>query len=188
MLEVFRLRVRHEPKAGPIWELHLLPNAGANSFYKHARLLGSASASYSVPWLRELAGRYLKKGNPKTILEDLGPDKAPVILNHEEGMRLALAFSCARYLGKAEQRKVFAQRLDEMAPEVLLYWFTLCYYGNRTAAARAALRELLLHEGDEVVRPARSVNNSPRSRQRPDNASKVIMQEGEGTLFYEPEI
>jgi hypothetical protein len=46
--------------------------------------------------------------------------------------------------------------------EVLLYWFTLCFYGYRQAAGRAVLRMLLTHEeeGDSKVTVQPSVDVS----------------------------
>jgi hypothetical protein len=70
-MERFRLRVRHEPKRGQIWELYLFPQ------HPH---------------------RPLREG------------------------------------------------LDELPSEVVLYWFTLCFYGYRQSAGRAALRTFLTHE------------------------------------------
>ena len=60
-------------------------------------------------------------------------------------MRLALAFSAARWLPGAAQRRMFRDALAALPAEVLLYWFTLCFYGYRQAAGRAALRVLLTH-------------------------------------------
>lgn len=154
MLEEFRLRIRHEPKRGPVWELLLVPVARGGSFYRELpRCLSSASSPTSIAWLRSVLVTYCKKSVPKSGLNGFGPGAEPLVMDPEEGMRLALAFSCARYLAP-QQQKVFAERLYELAPEVLLYWFTQCFYGNRTAAARAALRELLTHDGDEIVRPS----------------------------------
>jgi hypothetical protein len=61
-------------------------------------------------------------------------------------MRLALAFSAARWLTTPQQRRMFREGLEELPSEVVLYWFTLCFYGYRQSAGRAALRMLLTHE------------------------------------------
>ena len=61
-------------------------------------------------------------------------------------MRLALAFSATKYLVTAEQRSRFQEGLAELPSEVILYWFTLCFYGYHQSAGRAALRTLLTHE------------------------------------------
>jgi hypothetical protein len=49
---------------------------------------------------------------------------------------------------------MFRDGLAALPSEVLLYWFTLCFYGYRQSAGRAALRVLLTHqepsEDDEV--------------------------------------
>jgi hypothetical protein len=41
---------------------------------------------------------------------------------------------------------MFCEGLEELPSEVVLYWFTLCFYGYRQSAGRAALRTLLTHE------------------------------------------
>jgi hypothetical protein len=61
-------------------------------------------------------------------------------------MRLALAFSAARWLVTLRQRQKFLAGLRSLPSEVILYWFTLCFYGYQQAAGRAALRTLLTHE------------------------------------------
>jgi hypothetical protein len=55
-------------------------------------------------------------------------------------MRLALAFSAARWLAGAVQRRMFRDSLAALPSEVLLYWFTLCFYGygRRRAAPLCA--------------------------------------------------
>ena len=59
---------------------------------------------------------------------------------------MALAFASARYLTKAAQRTMFRAGLLDLPAEVVLYWFTLCFYGYRQQAGRAALRTLLTYE------------------------------------------
>jgi hypothetical protein len=73
-------------------------------------------------------------------------------------MRLALAFSAARWLATPRQRRLFREGLEELPSEVVLYWFTLCFYGYRQAAGRAALRTLFTHEDPEELSVVRSVN------------------------------
>jgi hypothetical protein len=72
-------------------------------------------------------------------------------------MRLALAFSAARWLATPHQRRLFREGLEELPSEVVLYWFTLCFYGYRQAAGRAALRTLFTHEEPEEISEARTV-------------------------------
>ena len=61
-------------------------------------------------------------------------------------MRLSLAFTGVKYLVTAKQRSDFQAGLADLPSEVILYWFTLCFYGYRQAAGKAALRTLLTHE------------------------------------------
>lgn len=148
-MERFRLRVRHEPKRGDIWELQLFPDEprGLNR-EATARTLATCSAPAATNWLRHVADPFLQRSKePGPIAaEQFGPKSAPRWLEAEDGMRLALAFSAARWLPGAAQRRMFRDALAALPAEVLLYWFTLCFYGYRQAAGRAALRVLLTHQ------------------------------------------
>lgn len=174
-MERFRLRVRNEPKRGDIWELHLFPDQPHRILREaDARTLGSASSPEAILWLRKLAKPYLEHahdqtGNSASIdSEEFGPRSEPRWLDHEDGMRLALAFSSARWLVTGRQRTMFRDGLYALPSEVVLYWFTLCFYGYRQAAGRAALRVLLAY--DETADEA-----SPTSRRKkgakPDSPS-----------------
>ena len=148
-MERFRLRVRNEPKRGDIWELHLFPDQPHRIFREvDGRSLGSASNPAAILWLRKLASPYLAHSrNPGPMdAESFGPKSEPCWLEHEDGMRLALAFSSARWLYSHHQRMMFREGLYALPSEVVLYWFTLCFYGYRQAAARAALRVLLSYD------------------------------------------
>ncbi len=160
-MERFRLRVRHEPKKGNVWELHLMPDTprGADQSAS-VRLLGSVTTATSINWLRDIARPYLLANELAYDIDRLGPRAEPVWLEREAGMRLALAFTAARYLTKARQRKQFREDLIDLPTEVVLYWFTLCFYGNRMAAARAALRTLLAFE--EPPPPRRTASRTDR--------------------------
>jgi hypothetical protein len=65
---------------------------------------------------------------------------------------------------------------------VVLYWFTLCFYGYRQTAGRAALRTLFTHEGsEEGLRPAptqsrqgSAARSSSRKRQRQGEARPTL--------------
>lgn len=148
-MERFRLRVRHEAKRGDIWELQLFPDEprGMNC-EASVRTLATCSAPAATNWLRQVAHPYLQRcKEPGPIAaEQFGPKTAPRWLEQEEGMRLALALSAARWLAGAGQRRMFRESLAALPSEVLLYWFTLCFYGYRQAAGRAALRVLLTHQ------------------------------------------
>lgn len=156
-MERFRLSVRHEPKRGDIWELQLFPDEPRGLHREAtARTLATCSAPTATNWLRQVADPCLHRcKEPGPIAaEQFGPKAAPRWLEAEDGMRLALAFSAARWLPSAAQRRMFRDALAALPAEVLLYWFTLCFYGYRQAAGRAALRVLLTHqepsEGDDT--------------------------------------
>jgi hypothetical protein len=156
-MERFRIRVRNEPKRGHIWELHLFPQHPRQQLRESdARIMGSSSNPEIVLWLRKLAEpSLLRAEEPAPIAADsFGPGVEPRWLRLEDGMRLAMAFACARYLVKAEDRRKFASGLRALPSEVILYWFTLCFYGYRQAAGRIALRTLLTHEEPDERSPS----------------------------------
>jgi len=167
-MEQFRLRVRNEPKRGQIWELHLFPNQPHRRFREaDGRILGSSSAPEATYWLRQAADPFLLRAEaPSPIAAgEFGPASEPRWLQHEDGMRMALAFSAARWLITGKQRRMFLEGLRNLPSEVVLYWFTLCFYGYRQAAGRAALRTLLTHlEPDE---PLESEYSSPTPPEMP---------------------
>lgn len=167
-MEQFRLRVRNEPKRGQIWELHLFPNQPHRRFREaDGRILGSSSAPEAIYWLRQAADPYLLRAEAPTPIaaSEFGPLSEPRWLQHEDGMRMALAFSAARWLVTKKQRRMFLQGLKNLPSEVVLYWFTLCFYGYQQAAGRAALRTLLTHqEPDETVE---SDDLSPTPQEKP---------------------
>jgi hypothetical protein len=151
-MERFRLRVRHESRRGHIWELHLFPEYPHRQLREaDGRVLGSAATPEATFWLRQIAEPFLLRAEaPGPIAaEQFGPAVEPRWLRPEDGMRLALAFSAARWLVTPRQRRFFREGLEELPSEVVLYWFTLCFYGYRQAAGRAALRTLLTHEERE---------------------------------------
>jgi hypothetical protein len=148
-MERFRLRVRHEPKRGQIWELHLFPQHPHRPLREaDGRILGSSATPEAISWLRQIAEAFLSRAEAPSPIsaEAFGPQAEPRWLTPEDGMRLALAFSAARWLATPQQRRMFREGLEELPSEVVLYWFTLCFYGYRQSAGRAALRTLLSHE------------------------------------------
>ena len=171
-MEHFRLRVRHEPRRGDIWELHLFPeyprrqlreaegpDGPAPTQWRQGRVLGSSATPEAILWLRQIAEPFLLRAEaPEPIAaEQFGPAAEPRWLRPEDGLRLALAFSAARWLVTPRQRRLFREGLEELPSEVVLYWFTLCFYGYRQAAGHAALRTLFTREGpEEGLRPAPS--------------------------------
>ncbi len=179
-MEEFRLHVRHQPHAGNIWELRLIPEigplfAGVYSPIQGARLLGSASSPVSIAWLREVARPYVQRLDPPYDIDQLGPRSEGVTLLHEDGMRLALAFSAAHYLVTPRQRQHFREGLAELPAEALLYWFTLCFYGNRTSAGKDALRTLLAYEEPPPPRrPARAKKASRPSQPAADPVAPTL--------------
>jgi len=148
-MERFRLRARYEPKRGLIWELHLFPDHPHHQLREaDGRVLGSASAPEAILWLRTVSNSALQRAEEPepTTGEAFGPTQAPRWLQPSDGMRLALAFSAARWLATPRQRRMFREGIEALPSEVVLYWFTLCFYGYRQPAGRAALRTLFLHE------------------------------------------
>jgi hypothetical protein len=164
-MERFRLRVRHEPKRGQIWELYLFPQHPHRPLREaDGRILGSSATPEAVLWLRQIAGAFLSRAEAPSAIsaEAFGPQAEPRWLIPEDGMRIALALSAARWLATPQQRRMFREGLEELPSEVVLYWFTLCFYGYRQSAGRAALRTLLTHkepaekdEEDAVIRKRR---------------------------------
>ena len=196
-MERFRLRVRHEPKRGDIWELQLFPDEprGLNR-EASARTLATCSAPAATNWLRQVAAPYLQrcKEPGPVAAEQFGPKTTPRWLEPEDGMRLALAFSAARWLASAAQRRMFRDALTALPSEVLLYWFTLCFYGYRQAAGRAALRVLLTHQErneDDEVPPVRAKEEAITpaevvSQETPRLAQRSFGEELASYLIGEP--
>ena len=167
-MERFRLRVHYQPKRGQIWELQLFPDHPAQPVGESGgRVLGSVSSPDSQEWLRGVVEPFLDRAETScACAEDLTTGCEPVWLRSEDGMRVALAFSAAKWLAGPHQRSMFASGLQQLPSEVILYWFTLCFYGYRQAAGRAALRTLLTHEEPEPAhsptarRPRQGIVNS----------------------------
>lgn len=111
--------------------------------------------------------------------EAFGPQAEPRWLRLEDGMRLALGFACARYLVKADDRRRFAEGLKDLPSEVILYWFTLCFYGYRQAAGRVALRTLLTHEEPEERPRQPAAPAKPAARRRPPRQKQLALEEGQ---------
>jgi len=186
-MEKIRLRVRNEPKRGHIWELHLFPHHPRHQLREaDARILGSSSVPEVVLWLRKVSEVALARADePEPISAgDFGPEDEPRWLRLEDGMRLALAFGCARYLVKAEDRRRFREELEKLPSEVVLYWFTLCYYGYRQAAGRAALRTLLTHEEPDERAYRRGREVDARRRRKRTSENKIDADDGyQSSLF-----
>ena len=145
-----------------------------------ARLLASVSSPVSIAWLREVARPYLQRLDPPYDVDRLRPRAQGVTLLREDGMRLALAFGAAHYLVKPRQQQRFREGLAELPAEALLYWFTLCFYGNRLSAGRAALRALLTYEEPPPPRrPARRKGASRPSRPAADPAAPALPGAGD---------
>ena len=167
-MERFRLRVRNPLRKGHTWELHLFPEHSSGRLMEaDGRILGSSTTPEAILWLKKFAEPFLLRAeSPAPVsAEDFGPESEPRWLRHEDGMRLALAFSAVRYLILPKQRRMFVLGLKELPSEVVLYWFTLCFYGYSQAAGRAALRTLLTHEEPEM-------NNAPPLRKAIMNKDK----------------
>ncbi len=165
-MERFRLRILNQPKRGDVWELKLFPDRPDHLTREaDGRVLGTCTNPEAIYWLRQIAAPLLGRAldpapiaagplppvvgsaaRPHPAADSFSARSDPRWLHPEDGMRLALAFSAAKYLATAEQRGRFQEGLAELPSEVILYWFTLCFYGYRQAAGKAALRELLTHE------------------------------------------
>jgi hypothetical protein len=186
-MERFRLRVRHEPKRGQIWELHLFPQQPRRpSREADGRLLGSSATPEAVLWLRQCAGPFLSRAEAPSAIsaEAFDPQAEPRWLKPEDGMRLALAFSAARWLTAPQQRLRFREGLEELPSEVVLYWFTLCFYGYRQSAGRAAMRTLLTHE-EPTEQDKADAGVHKRRRSRADELT--LLSKASGDLFTESE-
>jgi hypothetical protein len=182
-MERFRLRVRHEPKRGQIWELHLFPQHPHRPLREaDGRILGSSATPEATLWLRQMAGPFLSRAEAPSAIsaEAFGPQAEPRWLIPEDGMRLALAFSSARWLATPQQRRMFREGLEELPSEVVLYWFTLCFYGYRQSAGRAALRMLLTHEEPAVQDEA---DAGVRKRRRLHADEPTLFSMASGDLF-----
>jgi hypothetical protein len=171
-MEEFRLRVKNEPKRGQFWELHMFP-AQPRRLYREAdgRLLGSTATPSAIHWLRQTAEPMLLRAErPGPIsAPDFGPASEPRWLVPADGMRLGLAFSAARWLVTPRQRQRFLEGLRSLPSEVVLYWFTLCFYGYQQAAGRAALRTLLTHEEPEPrTAPAGDIQDTRPPKRDPE--------------------
>ena len=86
---------------------------------------------------------------------------------------MALAFSAARWLTTKKPRRMFFEGLKNLPSEVVLYWFTLCFYGYQQAAGRAALRTLLTHE--EPDQPAISRDAPRKPKKRPAGHESIVL-------------
>jgi hypothetical protein len=149
--------------------------------------MGSASTPEVTHWLRRLAEpALLRAEEPSPIAaEAFGPQAEPRWLRLEDGMRLALAFGCARYLVKADDRRRFAEGLQGLPSEVILYWFTLCFYGYRQAAGRVALRTLLTHEEPEDRPRQAAAPSKPAAARRPARQKQLALDEGQDQAVRE---
>ena len=178
-MERYRLRVRHEPKRGNIWELHLFPQQPRRALREtDGRVLGSSSTPQAILWLRQIAEPFLLRAEEPIAAEKFGPDSEPRWLKPEDGMRLALAFSAARYLANPHQRRLFREGLEDLPHEVVLYWFTLCFYGYRQAAGRAALRTLFTHE-----EPEEGYETKKSKRRRSTPSGRLLFDEENAESF-----
>jgi hypothetical protein len=180
-MERFRLRVRHASRRGNVWELHLFPEYPRRQCREaDGRVLGSSATPEATLWLRQIAEPFLlrPKAPEPVAAEKFGPAAVPRWLRPEDGMRLALAFSAARWLITPHQRQLFRAGLEELPSEVVLYWFTLCFYGYRQAAGRAALRTLFTHEEREETRETPSTGRK-RKRQTESGPNLFSLANGE---------
>ncbi len=147
-MEKFCLSIQANTKKGQVWEIQMHPNLSDRMTTKAAAIvLGSANSSDSIDTLKSIVELINSKARSKenVIPIILKPDSENWVPN-AVGMKLALAIVSARYLLKTPQRTMFKSGLLELPDEVVLYWFTMCFYGYRQQAARAAFRTLLTFE------------------------------------------
>lgn len=183
-MERFRLRVRQEAKRGQIWELHMFPNMPDRIPREaDAKIMGSSASPQTIQWLRELSDPFLRQAEmPGPInASDFRPGTPPHWLTHADGMRLALAFASVRYVTKPAVREMFRVNLLELPAEVVLYWFTLCFYGYRQQAGRVALRTLLTYEQAEE-KPERKPGLDRKWRK--DAAGPTLFDARERCLYF----
>ncbi len=83
---------------------------------------------------------------------------------------------------KAEDRRRFGEGLLALPSEVILYWFTLCFYGYRQAAGRVALRTLLTHQEPEERARRPSVEKQPATSSR---QARLAFDEGKARAVRE---
>jgi len=173
-MERFRLRVYQQPKRGVIWELKLFPDQPDRVFReKDGRIMGSSSVPAVVLWLQQVSDLYLRRADSPEPVDaaSFGPKSHPRWLRWEDGLRLSLAFANARYLKSTRQRRMFREGLHELPSEVVLYWFTLCFYGYRQPAGKAAFRTLLTYgDANESVTPAEA---KPRPKSKTATVRKI---------------
>lgn len=172
-MERFRLRVKEQARRGQIWELHMFPNM-PNRAPKEAdaTVIGSSASPETIQWLRELSAPFLQNAEEPIEAADFRPGVPARWLRHADGMRLALAFASARYLTKAAQRTLFRNGVLDLPAEVVLYWFTLCFYGYRQQAGRAALRTLFTYDQSEPARTAGTGSEGPKANPKRKSRAK----------------
>ncbi len=172
-MERFRLRVKQQNRRGQIWELHMFPNM-PNRTPKEAdaTTVGSSASPETIQWLRELSDPYLQNADEPIAAADFKPGVPARWLQHADGMRVALAFASARYLTKAAQRTAFRDGLLNLPAEVVLYWFTLCFYGYRQQAGRAALRTLFTYEQSETASQPGTDSEEPKAAPKRKSRAK----------------
>jgi hypothetical protein len=181
-MERFRLRALEQPRKGLIWELKLFPDHPGHTFReKDGRIMGSSSVPATILWLRQVSAPYLKKAlSPGPMeAEQFGPQSESCWLAWEDGLRLSLAFSNARYLRSATQKRKFKEGLYALPSEVVLYWFTLCFYGYRQAAGKAAFRTLLTYQQkeDEPAKPQKKVKGRQKKKDRPSPTPLIPLKD-----------
>ncbi len=149
-METFKLKARQDGRRGQVWELRMVPGGTVARSDADTTLLGSCAVPETLSWLRDVAddGDMFEQAEPPKRLCDFRPGSS-VVLRHEDGMRLALAFKAAASLGAGTSKADLRDRVLGLPAEVLLYWFTLCFYGRRQSAGCKALRSLLTTDDDK---------------------------------------
>jgi hypothetical protein len=76
---------------------------------------------------------------------------------------------------------MFRTGLEELPSEVVLYWFTLCFYGYRQQAGRAALRTLLTYEQAEQREKRRTGRRRGKKAKDDTQPSLFSAEEADGS-------
>ncbi len=123
-MERFRLRVRHEPKRGHIWELHLFPEYPHRQLREaDARVLGSSATPEAMLWLRQIAEPFLLRAEAPEPLaaEQFGPAAAPRYRQAAGRAALRTLFTHEEPEDMSASRSVSRKRKHEPKPELNLF-------------------------------------------------------------------
>lgn len=119
---------------------------GANAEHKTMALLRGLerpAALYNAEWAERPVNF---DGSAKSIADHLFEHDyrlGECWLTHADGMRVAMLFALMGRCRTIRTAKDVQCGVADMPAEVVLYWFTLCFYGRRRKAGKAGLYSLL---------------------------------------------